>query len=57
MRGTTDAGQILVGHIVYLMEVFRADEVLVGNDTLDSRQDELITDARLEFLQMTLQVG
>ena len=38
------------------MEILRADKILVGHDTFDSREDKLIADARLKFLQMALQV-
>ena len=50
-------GQILVGHIIDLVEVFRTDKVLVGHDTLDGRYQELVAQAHLQFLQVSLQVG
>ena len=57
MGGTTDTGEVLVGHIIHLMEILRADQVLIRHDTLDGREDKLVADARLEFLQMTFQIG
>ncbi len=44
MRRTADAGQVLVGHVVHLMEIFRANEVFVGHDTFDGCDDELVAD-------------
>jgi len=57
VRGSADAGEILVRHVVDLMEIFRADEVLVGHDTLDCGDDVLVAQADLQFLQVSLQVG
>ena len=56
MGGTSDAGEVVVGHIEYLMEIFRADEVLVGYDTFDGCNDELIADAGLQFLEVSLEI-
>ena len=39
------------------MEVLRTDQILVRYDTLNSREDELVADAWLEFLQVALQIG
>ena len=38
------------------MEILATDEILVGYDTLDSGDDVLVAEARLQFLQVTLQV-
>ena len=54
MARSPQNGQILVGHAIHLMKIFRADQVFVGHDTLDGCDDEFIAQARLEFFQMAL---
>ena len=39
------------------MEKFRACEIVVGNQTFDGRDDELVVQPCLEFLEMIFQVG
>ena len=56
MRRSTDTSQILVRHIVYLVEIFRANEVFVWHNTLDGCDNKLVADASLEFLEMILEV-
>ena len=56
MRRTANTSKILIGHVIDLMEILRTDEVLVRHDTLDSCEDELITQARLKLLQMALEI-
>ena len=57
MGGTSDTSQIIIGHIEYLMEILRADEVLVGHDTFDGSDDEFVANAGLQFLEVTFQIG
>ena len=56
MRRTADTCQVLVWYVINLMEIFRADKVLIRHDTLDGCDDELVADTCLEFLEMILQV-
>ena len=56
MARTGQDGNIIFGHPILLMEIFRYDEVLIGYNTLDSRNDELVLELGLQFLQMALQV-
>ena len=56
MRRTADTCQVLVWYVINLMEIFRADKVLIRHDTLDGCDDELVADPCLEFLEMVLQV-
>ena len=57
MRRSTDTCEIVVGHVIHLMEIFRAHKILVGHDALDGSDDKLVANPRLEFLEMVLQVG
>ena len=56
MRRTTDARQIFIRDVVHLVEILRTYQVLIRHNTLDGRNDELVADARLQLLQVTLQV-
>ena len=38
------------------MEILRTYEILIRHDTFDCRNDEFITDTRLEFLQMVFEI-
>ena len=57
VRRTTNAGQLVIGYVIYLMEIFGANQILVGNDTLDGCHDILVTDACPQFLQVIFQIG
>ena len=57
MGGSANTGEVLVGYVIDLMKVFRADKVLIRHDTLDGRDDKLVADACLELLQVALQIG
>ena len=56
MARTAEYGQIILGHVIDLTEELGAHQVLVGNDALDSGDDELVVQLHLEFLQMVLEV-
>ena len=56
MRRATDTSQVFIRHVIYLMEIFRTNEVFVRYDTLDGCDDKLVADASLEFLEMILKV-
>ena len=56
MTRSAKHGEVILRHIVHLVEVVGADEVLVGHDTLDGCHDELVAKADMEALQVSLQV-
>ena len=57
MAGTSQTGKVLMGNVEHLVEILRADKVLVGHDAFDGGDDELVLDACLEFFQVILQIG
>ena len=56
MTRSAKHGEVILRHVVHLVEVVGADEVLVGHDTLDGCHDELVAKADMEALQVSLQV-
>ena len=56
MTRTSKHSQIILRHIVHLVEVVGADEVLVGHDAFDGCHDELVAKADVKALEVTLQV-
>lgn len=56
MRRSADARKVLLGHVIHLMEVLRAGDIVVGNETFNSCHDELIAQASLQLLEMVLQI-
>ena len=57
MRRSTDASEILVGHVIHFVEEFGACNVIVRHESLDSSDDEFVAQSGLEFLEMVLQIG
>ena len=57
MAGTADARQVVVGHIVHLMEILRAREILIGHDAFDGRHYKLVAQACLQLAKMVFQIG
>ena len=49
MRGTTDAGEVVIWNIKYLMEVLGTNEVLVRHDTLDGCDDIFVAQTGLQL--------
>ena len=56
MARTTQNGQIVVGHIKNLPEIFRAYQVLIGHNSLDGRNDEFVMKFLFEFFQVVFQI-
>ena len=56
MRWTTNASEILVRYIVYLMKILATNEILIRYDTLNSCEYKLIAYTRLKLLEVTLEV-
>ena len=56
MTRSAKHGEVILRHVVHLVEVVGADEVLVGHDALDGCHDELVAKADMEALQVSLQV-
>ena len=56
MGWTAYTGEVLVWHVINLMEILGAYQILVGHDALDGRDDELVAKPGLQLLQMVLQI-
>ena len=56
MAGASQTGQVLMGYVEHLVEILRADKVFVRHDAFDGSDDKLVLDARLELLQVILQI-
>ena len=57
MGWASDAGNLTFGHIIRLLEIAGHGDVFVGYDTLDGCHHHLVTQIRLEFLEVALDVG
>ena len=56
MTRSAQHGEVLLGHVVHLVEVVGADEVLVGHDAFDGCHNELVAKADMKPLQVSFQV-
>ena len=56
VRRSADARKVLLGHVIHLMEVLRAGDIVVGNKTFNCCHDELIAQSGLQLLEMVLQI-
>ena len=56
MRRTAYACEVVVWHIIHLMEILRAHQVLIWHYTLYRSNDKLITYILLQFPEMVFQI-
>ena len=56
MGWTAYTGEVLVWHVINLMEILGAYQILVGHDAFNGRDDELVAKPGLQLLQMVLQI-
>ena len=57
MTGAGDDGDVVVGHVVLLVEVVGHEHVVLGYDTLDGGHHKLVLHLGLHLLEVCLEVG
>ena len=56
MAGTCQYSNILSRDAIFLSEIFRDNQVVIGYNTFDGSYDEFILNLSLQFLQVNLQI-
>ena len=56
VRRSADARKILIRHVVHLVKVFGAGDVVVGDETFNRCHDEFVAQTSLQLLEMVLQI-
>ena len=56
MAGTCQYSDILSRDTIFLSEIFRDNQVVIGYNTFDGSYDEFILNLSLQFLQVNLQI-